>query len=465
VRRFYEGLTNYGGTNSLLPFIADNPVSEDSAALGSRRWEMQLDDARSHNYANNEKVNYINRASLPASIPNGAVTYYAGENYNSLPVRPGDFIRVISRSVLWREGVNSAIDKGISFRINGSVPGPRWTGSAVSVANPQVNPLYFTSFKDKVFVNEDISYNRASTVGQRIGRDTIFVITAIDSNKMYDPRWAMNLRNADNNIFTQLEYTWTSLFQNGNGTFTPDTATTKLTGIRRWLKGDTVWVNELTTTHPYYGATGRIALYGKPSNPYVVPGGEFVEVTAQNWAPNFRGTDAIRALNLTDAQKNALMKTSLTGAELEAAFTKNVVSKFIYLYPSYYHAQSYDSENARFANQDTVDFGNATKITYRFSIHVIDSAPVFKQTLQTSATCSAAGASQTLFVANVTDKLRFFVNFETDDESEDLTAETNENWDFRYGRTSYSFESKAIRPNDDLATDELAQTRPIWMGD
>ena len=43
VRRFYEGLANYGGTNSLLPFIADNPVSEDSAALGSRRWEMQLD--------------------------------------------------------------------------------------------------------------------------------------------------------------------------------------------------------------------------------------------------------------------------------------------------------------------------------------------------------------------------------------------------------------------------------------
>jgi hypothetical protein len=36
---------------------------------------------------------------LPTSIPNGAVTYYAGENYNSLPVRPGDHIRVVSRSV------------------------------------------------------------------------------------------------------------------------------------------------------------------------------------------------------------------------------------------------------------------------------------------------------------------------------------------------------------------------------
>ncbi|MGA1278222.1 MAG: FlgD immunoglobulin-like domain containing protein, partial [Candidatus Kapaibacteriota bacterium] len=202
-----------------------------------------------------------------------------------------------------------------------------------------------------------------------------------------------------------------------------------------------------------------------PSNPYVVPGGEYVEVTAQNWAPNFRGTDAIRALNLTDAQKNALMNTSLTGAELEAAFTNNVVSKFIYLYPSYYHAQSYDAENARFANQDTVDFGNATKITYRFSIHVIDSAPVFRQTLLTSATCAEAGANQNLFVANVTDKLRFLVNFETDDEREDSTAAAAEDWDFRYGRTSYSFESKAIRPNDDIATDELAQTRPSWMAD
>jgi len=166
VRRFYEGLVNYGGTNSLLPFIADNPVSEDSAALGSRRWEMQLDNDRTHNYGD-DRVTYINRASLPASIPNGAVTYYAGENYNSLPVRPGDHIRVISRSVLWREGVNEAINKGISFRINGSVPGPVWTGSAISVANPQVNPIFFTSFKDKVFVNEDINYNRASTAGQK----------------------------------------------------------------------------------------------------------------------------------------------------------------------------------------------------------------------------------------------------------------------------------------------------------
>ncbi|MFN5094037.1 MAG: T9SS type A sorting domain-containing protein, partial [Ignavibacteria bacterium] len=332
-------------------------------------------------------------------------------------------------------------------------------------ANPNVNPLFFTSFKDKVFVNEDISYNRASTAGQKIGRDTIFVITAIDSNKMYDPRWAMNLRNGDNNIFTQLEYTWMPLFQNGNGTFTADTASAnKLTGIRRWLKADTVWTNELVNTHPYYGATGRIALFGKPSNPYVVPGGEYVQVTAQNWAPNFRGTDAIRGLNLTDAAKNALMGTSLTGAELEAAFTKNVVSKFIYLYPSYYHAQAYDSENARFANQDTVDFGNATRITYRFSIHVIDSAPVFKPTLLTSATCAAAGASQNLFVANVTDSLRFFVDFETDDEAEDL-ASIADGWDFRYGRTSYSFESKAIRPSDDLATDELSQTKPSWMAD
>jgi len=464
VRRFYEGLANYGGTNSLLPFIADNAVSEDSAALGSRRWEMQLDDERTHNYGS-EKVTYINRATLPASIPNGAVTYYAGENYNSLPVRPGDHIRVVSRSVLWKEGVNEAINKGISFRINGSVPGPVWTGSAVSVANPNVNPLFFTSFKDKVFVNEDVSYNRASTAGQKIGRDTIFVITAIDSNKMYDPRWAMNLSNADGNVFTQLEYTWMPLFLNGNGTFTADTAATKLTGIRRWLKADTVWSNERTTTHPYYGATGRIALFGKPSNPYVIPGGEHVEVTAQNWAPNYRGTDAIRALNLTDAQKNTLMGTSITdAAELELAFTKNVVSKFIYLYPSYYHAQSYDAENARYANQDTVDFGNAAKITYRFSIHVIDSQPVFQNTLQTSANCTAAGANQNFFVANVTDKLRFFVDFETDDEKEDLDAATNEGWDFRYGRTSYSFESKAIR-SDDQVTDELSQTRPNWMGD
>jgi len=167
---------------------------------------------------------------------------------------------------------------------------------------------------------------------------------------MYDPRWAMDLKNADGNQYTQLEYTWMPLFLNGNGTFTADTSSTeKLTGIRRWLRADTVWSNERTTSHPYYGAIGRIALFGKPTNPYVIPGGEHVEVTAQNWAPNFRSADSIRAMNLPE----------------------NIVSKFIYLYPSYYHAQSYDAQNARYANQDTVDFGNATKITYRFSIHVI----------------------------------------------------------------------------------------------
>ena len=465
VRRFYEGLANYGGTNSLLPNLADNPVKEDSAALQGRRWEMQLDDATSHIYGN-EKVTYSNRATLPASVPNGTITYYAGERYNTLPVRPGDYIRVVSRTILWKEGVDAAINKGIGFRMNGSVPGPVWTGSAVKVANPAVNPLYFTSFKDKVFVNEDVSYNRTSTSGQNIGRDTIFVITAIDSNKMYDPRWALNLANADGNVFPQLEYTWTPLFQNPNGSFTPDNGVNKLTALRRWLKADTVWANEKTTSHPYYGATGRIALFGKPSNPYVVPGGEYVEVTAQNWSPNYRGADAIRALNLTDAQKNALMKTNITDpAALELAFTKNVVSKFIYLYPSYFHAQSYSAADARFANQDTVDFGNASKITYRFSVHVIDSTPVFQSTLQTSATCTAAGASQNLFVANVTDKLRFFVDFETDDEKEDLAAEQNEGWNFQYGRTSYAFLSKAIRPNDDIAVDELSETRPNWMAD
>ena len=474
VRRNYESLANYGGTNSLLPAIADNAVREDSSALAGRRYEMEF-SGNQLVYDNNNNVVYSNRSDLPASVKNGTnnkVTYFAGEKFRTLPVRPTDYVRVVSRTTLWREGVDAAIAKGVGFRVGSTVAPPVFTGTKVTVENPNVSPQYISSFKNKVFVNEDISYNRAPNSNNK-GRDTLFVITAIDSNKFYDPRWALDI-DANGNVrtdkvlkeYNQLEYAWFPLFQNPNGSFTPDTSVTKLTALRRWMKADTVWPYIKRTSHPYYGATGRIELKGKPSNPYVVPGGEFVEVSARNYAPTYRSADALNSILLADsAFKKSILGSYLTDpSKLEATFQKEIVSKFIYLYPSYFHAQAYDSpDNARYLNQDTIDFGNNGKITYRFSVHVIDSVPVYLTTTQTSANCPIAGANQNLFVANVTDKLRFFVDMNTDDEKEDSIAQNNEGWDFKYGRTSYSFLSKTIRPVDDTSSDELSIVRPNWL--
>jgi hypothetical protein len=47
--------------------------------------------------------------------------------------------------------------------------------------------------------------------------------------------------------------------------------------------------------------------------------------------------------------------------------------------------------------------------------------------------------------ANLTDRLRFKVDFNTDDELEDSWAL---DWDYRYGRTSYGFMNIAMRGGD-----------------
>ena len=60
VRRNYESLANYGGTNSLLPAIADNAVREDSAALAGRRYEMEF-SGNQLVYDNNNNVEVLIR--------------------------------------------------------------------------------------------------------------------------------------------------------------------------------------------------------------------------------------------------------------------------------------------------------------------------------------------------------------------------------------------------------------------
>lgn len=491
VRRTYEGLYNFGGTETLLPRLADTAFNEDIAALGGRKYDVFMSAAlnkRGIQYGNGQRVTYSNRPSMPASLASGIdtmVTYFAGERWNTLPVRPGDFVRVISRTVLWREGVDTAIDKGLGFRIGSSTPPPVFTGNKISTENPKVSPIYFSSYKNKMFVEEDENYNRTPNPNKK-GRDSIFVISAIDSNMMYDPRWALDLDVPGSNGFrndtilkryNQLELSWYPLYVGPYGDTVRDVFPNKLTALRRWIKADTIWPtsnpNKLqtprTANKTYYGANGVIELKGKPSNPYVVPGGEWMEVVAKNYSSTARTVDALKNILLR-------LRTDSTGARVDSAypsqaFLADTLSKFIYLYPSYFHAQKYDSDttlnvarNARYLNQDTLNFGSSDSSVYRFMIFVMDSLPVFARTERPGANCGLG--TQQLLVANVTDKLRFYVDFNTDDEREDTIAANREDWDFRYGKTSYAFLSKSMRTSPgDTAIDQLYQIRPNWLAE
>lgn len=467
VRRTYEGLYNFGGSESLLPRLADSAYNEDISALGGRRYELTMSPELNrrgirYNYQN-QAVVYSNRPNMPSSLAGGInnsdtiVSYYAGERWRSLPVRPGDYIRVISRTALWKEGVDSAIMHGIGFRISNSIAPPVFTGSKIQVENPKTSDFYKSSFKDKITLNEDVQYNRPDDSDPRT-RDTIFVITAIDSNNFYDPRWALDidrpLGDTTYKRYNQLEYFWYPLYVTPYGDTIRDVnPNNKLTALRRWVKADTIWPSD--SPNPYYNANGYIVLKGRPTNPYVVPGGEWMEVVARNYTPGRRTVDALK---------------NIAGKSIDSVYIVDTLSKFIYLYQSYYHAQKYDDVllsqpgNARYLNQDTLDYGYADSMRYKFMIFVADSLPKFTENSGKSVGCNPPEPGT--LVANVTDKLRFQVDFNTDDELEDKQAEDLENWDFKYGRTSYGFLSKSIRTNPaDTSNDELSQVRPNWMID
>ncbi len=80
-------------------------------------------------------------------------------------------------------------------------------------------------------------------------------------------------------------------------------------------------------------------------------------------------------------------------------------------------------------------------------------------------------------IANLTDKLRFQIDLNTDDELEDSWAL---NWNYPYGRTSYGFANISLRPNDDTTAIDttnysgdqfgqggparlITQIKPAWM--
>jgi hypothetical protein len=457
IRRTAEGLANYGTGPFLLENLYRNAYKEDAGALRGRKYIADYDE-----FATVPNL-FSNRPDMPASnFLNGVsnTTFFAGEKFTALPVNVGDIVRIVSRTSLWRDGANTAFEDGISFVVSASTEPPVFTGNI-----PKMEKTLPVEFKDKILVSEDrrypadfgAEYSKLPDIDRR-GRDSIATITAIDYNKFYDPR-SFEVNNWSPK-YSQLTYDWSVA---GN------------TGLYRWLLVDTLKADETM----WWQARGYLHLRGTPINPYVVPGGETITVGAANYPPNYRTYDSLLAV----------------GAP------QDVLDRFIETFPSYYSSPLYDIVNARFLQQDTINFGRNYRAQKEFKIYVVDSVPRYldpgetdlgpvtvlknlgtRETEQKSYTPSVYSCnttSQGKLIANLTDKLRFQIDLNTDDEQEDTWAIGG--WQYPYGRTAYGFANTSIRPmegdtsvidtmwydgdqfGDGGSGQIIAQTKPAWM--
>lgn len=482
LRRTAEGLLNLG-SNGLYPFAPySNPVlldklhrdayAEDKAALAGRKYTADaIALAKVPNL-------FSNRPSMPENNnTNGKsnTSYFAGERYRALPVDTGDVVRVISRTVLWREGVLNAYNDGIVFKVVGSTQPPVFTGDLPKLAKDTIvkvvpseypwrdkDTLVITEFINKIFVTEDRNYPvedgwysgpNDPNVGENArGRDSLFTVTAIDSNKWYDPRSVLYPDQYPNLTYSY----WMS----------------NESALARW-----VLVDEIKANNGKDDANGYLMFKGQPLNPYIVPGGEDIVLSVFNYPPHYRSVDVLKAMGEP----------------------QDVIDQFINIFPKYMSSPNYDITNARYLQQDTIDYGYNYSATQVVKMFVVDSVPrflepgaalgsvqvkkavnssdvEFKDYAPTEYTCGKT--AQGKLVANLTNALRFKVDFNTDDEQEDSWAL---DWDFRYGKTAYGFKNVAVRGGDAQDTVEvdpwefesdpyfgdytiIKQVRPIWMG-
>ncbi len=487
IRRTAEGLLNLG-SNGLYPFapysnpvlmdkLMRNPYNEDAATLSGRKYNADSSALAKipHLFSNRPNMPDNNR-TFNGATPVSNTTYFAGERYGALPVDTGDVVRVISRTVLWREGVLPAYTGGIVFKVVGSTLPPVFTGNLPKLETDTIvkivesefhagkDTLKITQFLNKIFVTEDRTYpvsngwysmNQDPNVGVNArGRDSILTVTAIDSNKWYDPR---SIIFPDK--YANLSYSW---WVDANS------------GLKRWLMVDTVKANVGKDD-----ANGFYEFKGQPLNPYVVPGGEDLFVSVANFPPHWRSVDVLK----------------------EMGQPQDVIDQFINIFPKYISSPIYDVTNARYLQQDTIDYGYNYAASRMVKLFVVDSVPRFiepagvganygsaqvkinenssqtetRDYVPTEYTCGKTNSGQ--LVANLTNALRFKVDFNTDDELEDSWAL---NWDFRYGKTAYGFMNIAIRGGDAADTvivdpwtfssdifygnyTAIKQIRPTWM--
>ncbi|MCX6153818.1 MAG: YCF48-related protein [Candidatus Kapabacteria bacterium] len=501
IRRTSEGLGNPGVGFSLLTYLAQRKDYQGNSILGKNEDLGTLLGRKYHAPTNMfAKVptlfsnrNQQGQPEMPASnkyTGTDYATYFAGERYGALPVNAGDTIRIVSRTILWREGVIPAYNDGIKFVVRASTEPPIFTGNLVHLQNDTIikivasdNPnrtkdtLKMVEYLNTVFVTEDRSYpqpkgtysSMAIVDGQ--GRDSIFAVTAIDSNKFNDPRYLILPSG-----YTKATYTWD--VDAGSGLSYWLQADTIMAGYTKDWNGKNFKVGE----NPKDNALGYIVLRGQPINPFVVPGGEVVKLTAANYPPQARTLDSIYA----------------HFRRLNQQIPWDTVSKFINLFGPYFNSSVYDPTNARFMQQDTINPGTIYKTATpaQIKIFVVDSLPRFidfdepQTTLQrrmdwagtmkdyvvynpTVYTCGKTRDGR--LKANLTNKLRFQLDINTDDEAEDLWAQ-QQGWVFRYGRTAYGYMNTSLRNGenknvsdtviiDPTSPDMITQIRPIWMRD
>lgn len=295
---------------------------EDSAALDGRRYDLGL---------NQFTPNGTDDVCIEGIT--GTTTWYAGERYRTLPVRPGDNILVISRTQLWKYGAAGAIARGLQFTIGDVLP-PQFTSDIVTLANDPINP-------NRRFLREDENYD------SRDANHILFRIAGYDPNNFYDPRFAF-----DPGRFTQLNIATTidkeAYDDNQPGDYT---------GVRldNWLKMDTIYNQNVT------GSNGYVLLSGQPHNPDVVPGGEGVTVTLTNFPPNFESQSGL--INDIDLALLGSNKDRLS----------------MWAFPPYFNCPT------GFLS-DTLCV-RSTSTTYKFRIFVQDSLPRF--TSLPSTACAA----------------------------------------------------------------------------
>ena len=481
LRRTAEKLLNLGVGDVLLYALKSNPESEDNAAMRGRKYygpHTQM-GGRLVNGVNSGINNlYLNR-DIWAPSNQETATYFGGEKYQALPVDTGDVVRVISRTVLWADGVVKAYNEGIAFKITNSTMPPVFTGDVVKLATDTivkqipddqdpniVNTVKITDFLNKRFVTEDRTYPQESGVYSEretgdAGVDSILAITAVDYSNFYDPRAQDD---ATANYYANLKY---SLSMNDGS------------AVSKWLRYTLRPAGVTGNKNVKDEAEGYMVLRGTPMNPYVVPGGEKVRVTVQNFPPSKRVIDDLRDV-----------------------FGQDTLDKFMYIFPSYFNAPEYDlgenARRARFLQQDTIYNTSNDYADYEFDMFVVDSMPVFVDngatpevyykdvnytpvngvapmyqdsnavrvmylpSIYRNGFCSVTEDGK--LIASLTDKLRFQADFNTTDEAEDEWA-AKDNWDFKYGKTSYGFYNVAMRDNPaDTAIMSLQnQTRPTWM--
>ncbi len=401
---------------------------EDSAALHGREYSLSPSDL----IAPGDDV----FMDCESGGPTTTSMWYAGEKYHTLPVRNGDKIEVISRTLLWKYGSTYAQlpTNSLQFVI-GDVQPPVFVGDIPALDSNTYTP-------NIKFVKREINYNGSTPA------TTLFRVAGYDVNNFYDPRFLFNPGN-----YTQLGINVSiNLFPGDvvptGGNYIAQNALDSVEAHVRMFhgtlfagqsqNGDTSWIHQTVIYNQNItGSNGYVELYGQPKNPDIVPGGEGLTATITNFPPNY-----MSEYDLLHGFPGAL------GPDSEALS--------IWVYPPYMNCARVPDTTT--ANPDTLCI-RATSATYNFKIIVQDSLPVFAAIPK-----SACGYSSPVGI--LTDSLRYSLDLNTDVELEDsvaaadsLPAATSTDvykgtttlvnhpaWDFRYGRTSYHF-----------------STEPAWM--